>query len=93
MKGRRTRFRYAMTHALLLRLPRFNAGPSALPVQDLVREMVIAHVKQGLHRVYDQFAYLDEKRQRLDLWEKRLRTILRPPNAATTDVSSSNLEV
>jgi integrase len=29
---------------------------SALPVQDLVRELVIAHAKPGLHKVYDQHA-------------------------------------
>jgi integrase len=35
---------------------------SALPVPDLVRELVIGHTKPGLHKVYDQHAYLDEKR-------------------------------
>ena len=29
---------------------------SALPVEDLVRELVIAHSKPGLHKVYDQHA-------------------------------------
>jgi len=51
---------------------------SALPVQDLVRELVIAHAKPGLHKVYDQHAYQDEKRHCLDLWEKRLLTIVEP---------------
>jgi integrase len=51
---------------------------SALPVQDLVRELVIAHAKPGLHRVYDQHGYQDEKRQCLALWEKRLLSILHP---------------
>jgi integrase len=45
---------------------------SALPVADLVRELVIAHAKPGLHKVYDQFAYLDEKRHALELWARRL---------------------
>ena len=49
---------------------------SALPVQDIVRELVIAHAKPGLHKVYDQHAYLAEKRECLDLWEARLRSIL-----------------
>jgi integrase len=40
---------------------------SALPVQDLVRELVIAHTRPGLHKVYDQHAYQDEKRQCLEL--------------------------
>jgi integrase len=52
---------------------------SALPVQDLVRELVIAHAKPGLHRVYDQHAYEDEKRQCLELWERRLLSIVGPP--------------
>ena len=40
---------------------------SALPVQDLVRELVIAHAKPGLHKVYDQHAYETEKRHCLEL--------------------------
>jgi integrase len=51
---------------------------SALPVPDLVRELVIAHRKPGLHRVYDQYAYIDEKRRALDLWENQLRGIVEP---------------
>lgn len=51
---------------------------SALPVQDLVRELVIAHAKPGLHKVYDQFSYRDEKRECLELYEDWLvkRSIL-----------------
>jgi integrase len=56
-----------------------RTGLSALPVPDLVRELVIAHTKPGLHKVYDQFAYLDEKRQALELWAARLRSIVAPP--------------
>jgi integrase len=52
---------------------------SALPVQDLVRELVIAHEKPGLHKVYDQHAYQCEKRQCLLLWEQRLLAIVAPP--------------
>ena len=40
---------------------------SGLPVPDLVAELVIAHAKPGLHKVYDQHAYRDEKRRALDL--------------------------
>jgi integrase len=49
---------------------------SALPVQDVVRELVIAHAKKGLHKVYDLHAYRDEKRECLTLWEARLRGIV-----------------
>ncbi len=55
-----------------------RTGLSALPVPDLVRELVIAHSKPGLHKVYDQHAYLDEKRRALDLWAARLRSIVEP---------------
>src|SRR5262249_3084744 len=58
-----------------------RTGLSALPVPDLVRELVIGHTKKGLHKVYDQYAYLDEKRHALELWAKRLRDIVTPPPA------------
>jgi len=54
---------------------------SALPVPDLIRELVIAHTKPGLHRVYDLHAYVDEKRRALDLWAAELRDIVEPPPA------------
>jgi integrase len=52
---------------------------SAIPnISDLVRELVIGHTRPGLHKVYDQYAYLDEKRFALDAWAARLRTIIEP---------------
>jgi integrase len=59
---------------------------SALPVQDLVRELVIAHAKRGLHKIYDQHAYQDEKRRCLDLWEQRLIAIVEPQYSADVAV-------
>jgi integrase len=52
---------------------------SALPVPELVRELILAHAKQGLHKIYDQYAYLDEKREALELWAARLKLIVDPP--------------
>ncbi len=52
---------------------------SALPVEDLVRELVIAHARPGLHKVYDQHSYEKEKRRCLDLWAARLLKIVEPP--------------
>jgi integrase len=52
---------------------------SALPVADNVRELVIGHAQPGLHQVYDQHAYIDEKRRALELWAMRLRDIVSPP--------------
>ncbi len=54
-----------------------RTGLSAIPgISDLVRELVIGHTKPGLHKVYDQHAYLDEKRHALDAWAVRLRGIV-----------------
>jgi hypothetical protein len=56
-----------------------RTGLSAIPnISDLVRELVIGHTKPGLHKVYDQYAYLDEKRFALDAWAARLRSIVNP---------------
>jgi integrase len=55
---------------------------SALPVQDLVCELVIAHARPGLHQVYDLHRYRDEKLECLRLWEARLCHIVAPPPPA-----------
>jgi len=52
---------------------------SALPVEDLVRELVIAHARPGLHKVYDQHSWREEKRHCLELWERKLLGIVSPP--------------
>jgi integrase len=64
-----------------------RAGLSALPIPDLVRELVVAHTKPGLHKVYDQYAYLDEKRFALDSWAARLRSIVDPPAANVIELA------
>jgi integrase len=62
---------------------------SALPIPDLVRELVIAHTKPGLHKVYDQHAYLDEKRHALELWAARLRSIVEPAPANVVKIKKA----
>jgi integrase len=62
-----------------------RTGLSALPIADRVRELVIAHAQPGLHKVYDQYAYLDEKRRALELWAARLRAIVEPAPAETAE--------
>jgi integrase len=64
-----------------------RTGLSAIPnISDLVRELVIGHTKPGLHKVYDQYAYLDEKRFALDAWAARLRSIIEPPPANVVEL-------
>jgi Arm DNA-binding domain/Phage integrase family len=52
---------------------------SALPVQQLVRELILAHAQPELDKIYDQFKYVDEKREALELWAARLKLIVDPP--------------
>jgi len=66
-----------------------RTGLSALPVPDLVRELVIGHAKPGLHKVYDQHRYTDEKRHALELWAKRLRDIIEPAPANVVELQSA----
>ena len=44
-----------------------------------IAERVIGHTLKGLHKVYDQHSYLDEKRHALELWAAKLRSIVEPP--------------
>jgi integrase len=60
---------------------------SALPIPDVVREMVISHKQQGIRAVYDQFKYEDEKLHALNLWEQRLRGIVSPKPAPSNIVA------
>ena len=63
---------------------------SALPgVSDMVRELVIAHARPGLHRVYDLHSYVEEKRDCLVKWEARLRGILNPVPAEAIDIAAA----
>jgi hypothetical protein len=65
-----------------------RTGLSALPgVSDLVRELVIAHTKPGMHKVYNQFSYLDEKRHALEAWAARLRGIVAPSPANVIEIA------
>jgi integrase len=48
-------------------------------VSDQIKELCLDHAQPGLHRVYDQHKYRDEKRQLLTLWQQQLRNIIDPP--------------
>jgi hypothetical protein len=69
-----------------------RTGLSALPVPDLVRELVIAHTKPGLHKVYDQHSYRQEKRDALDLWAARVRSIVQPPPANVIQIKRETIQ-
>lgn len=50
----------------------------ALPIEDVVRELLLAHARPGMHKIYDLHAYQDEKRHALELWHAKLRAIVSP---------------
>jgi len=62
---------------------------SALPIEDIVRELVIAHARPGLHKVYDQHTYEAEKRRCLELWSARLDGIVSPKPADIADIAAA----
>jgi len=55
-----------------------RTGLSALRVPDTVSELCIAHTQKGLHKVYDQHAYLDEKRHAFEAWANHVLSIVEP---------------
>jgi len=54
---------------------------SALRVPEHICELVIGHARRGLARIYDQHRFEDEKREALEAWNARLRTISDPAPA------------
>jgi integrase len=60
----------------LRRTLRTRLSEKALGVTYEVREAVIGHSKRGLDRVYDQYDFLEEKREALDAWSERLSGIV-----------------
>ena len=65
-----------MRRTVRTRLPRIKG------IDLETREAILAHVKPGMQRVYDAHAYLDEKREALELWAAVLRQIVEPPPAS-----------
>jgi hypothetical protein len=51
---------------------------SRLKVVEEAREAVLAHARPGIKGTYDLHDYLDEKREALELWAARLRSIVQP---------------
>ena len=55
-----------------------RTGLGALPVPSNICELVIAHARPGLHKVYDLHSYRDEKR--LEHWAARVMEIVAGEN-------------
>jgi hypothetical protein len=55
---------------------------SRLRVTEEAREAVLAHARPGIKGTYDVYDYADEKREALELWAVRLRSIVEPASTA-----------
>jgi integrase len=67
---------------------------SELPVPggDLVRELLLAHAKPALHQVYDQAAYLNERRRAYELWQEKLTGILEGRSADVIQLTAQRAD-
>lgn len=65
-----------------------RTGLGAIPsIPHDVRELVIGHVPPSLVRTYDVHGYRNEKRQALELWARRLASIVEAPPAGDNVVA------
>jgi hypothetical protein len=64
---------------------------SALKVPEEVREAVLAHVRPGIKGVYDKHDYFSEKKQALELWAARLRSIVEPPPSNVVELATARV--
>jgi integrase len=65
-----------------------RTGLSALVPSDIA-ELVIAHARPGLRKVYDQHSFEAEKRRALELWAGRLRDIVQAAPANVVKLQSA----
>ena len=50
-----------------------------LGVPDAVAELILNHAKRGMDATYNQYLYLDERRDALDRWAREIENIVTPP--------------
>jgi integrase len=60
---------------------------SRLKISEEAREAVLAHARPGIKGTYDHHDYLDEKREALEMWSARLRSIATPAGANVVPLS------
>lgn len=56
----------------------FRSALSLLRVRTEVAELCIGHSLQGMVAVYDQYSWLDERREAFELWARKLDSVLHP---------------
>src|SRR5262249_42752149 len=71
-------------------LPRtVRSNLSALRITEEAREAVLAHGRPGIKGTYDLHDYANEKREALELWAARLRSIVQPPSRSVVTLSKA----
>ena len=73
----------------LRRTMRTGLSALAVPGGDLVREIVIGHVRPGVSGIYDVHKYLPEKKACLELWAARVRDIVSPLRANAVPIRAT----
>lgn len=58
-----------------------RTNTSAMPIPEVVRELMLGHAQHGIRPVYDKYRYLDEQRAGFELWAARLEGIVGRPTA------------
>lgn len=61
---------------------------SRLKISEEAREAVLAHARPGIKGTYDLHDYFDEKREALELWAARLRSIVEPAPANVVSLAA-----
>ena len=56
-----------------------RTGMARLGVPEIVSERVLNHLPQGLGKIYNLYAYLNENRDALDRWAQEVQNIIEPP--------------
>jgi integrase len=62
---------------------------SSLGVSPFIAELCIGHQQKGVHKVYDVFLYQSEKRDALERWAGKLRTIIALPPANVVAIKAA----
>jgi integrase len=62
---------------------------SSLGVSPFIAELCLGHQQKGVHKVYDVHRYQAEKRDALERWASKLRTIIAPPPANVVPIKAA----
>jgi hypothetical protein len=68
-----------------------RSGLSRLKITEEAREAVLAHARPGIKGTYDLHDYADEKREALELWAARLKSIVEPMPSNVVSIAAARV--